>query len=123
MTEVNQEEGFPGVPPEEYARFMSWAGKQDRIKLDAYELMEQCVVWSDEAPEDEREWSYPADLQAISENFLKFLEIYRREVAKATLSWISENLYGRLEQSLEEDAELEVFMDQVIKEFKEENHG
>ena len=123
MTEVNQEEGFPGVPPEEYARCMSWADKQDRMKLDAYELMEQGVGWSDEAPEDEREWSYPADLQAISENFLKFLEIYRREVAKATLSWISKNLYGRLEQSLEEDAELEVFMDQVIKEFKEENHG
>ena len=122
MTEVNQEEGFPGVPPEEYARFMSWAGKQDRMNLDAYELMEQCVVWSDEAPEDEREWSYPADLQAISENFLKFLEIYKREVAQATLSWISENLEDRLKQSLDEDI-LEVFMDEIIKEFKEENHG
>ena len=123
MTEVNPETGFPGVPPEEYARFMSWEDKQDRMKLDAHELMEQCVVWSDEAPEDEREWTYPADLNAIGENFLKFLEIYKREVAKATLAWIASEFYEYLEQPLEEDAELEVLMDEVMKEFKEENHG
>ena len=98
--------------------FLAWHDKQARTKMDGVNILEMMLVWNDEAPEDEREWSYPVELGEVAGNLEKFLEVYAAEVRRDTLDWVGENIWDRLEQHLEEDPP-GVDMASVIKEFEE----
>ena len=89
------------VSNEEYQRFMAWRGKQEKVEFDAEELLK---------------------LLTTGEKLERFLDIFQAEVAKATMSWIANNLDAEMGDAMEE-AELEVFTGEVVERFKEEIDG
>jgi len=110
---------MPEINQKDLDAFQTW---RDNQKYLAWQLMEQCVAWSDEAPEDERDMNYPVDMDRVGENFLKFLDLFQAEVAKATLGWVSNHLMENLEKGLQE-AELEIEWEEVLKAFKEDQNA